>query len=201
MKKLVLCFAVLTLFSFRTADVELTADERKTAIDHLTKSRDYMLKTVKGLSPAQLNYKSSPESWSVAECAEHLAIAESLIWGMLEGALKTAPDPSKRGDVKVTDEALVKAITDRSSKFKTGESFVPKNKFGSIDGTLKEFKDKRQAHIDYIKNTKDDLRNRYAVGPMGTLDAYQVALFMSGHTERHTKQMEEVKASAGFPKK
>ena len=76
-----------------------------------------------------------------------------------------------------------------------------KNKFGSIDGTLKEFNEKRQAHIDYIKSTKDDLRNSYAAGPMGTMDAYQVVLFMSGHTERHTKQMEEVKASAGFPKK
>jgi hypothetical protein len=201
MKKLVLCIAVLTLFSFKTADVELTADERKAAVDHLTKSRDYMLKTVKGLSPAQLSYKSSPDSWSVAECAEHIAISESLIWGMLDGALKTEPDASKRGDVKVTDEALVKGITDRSSKFKTGEMFVPSNKFGSVDGILKEFKEKRQAHIDYVKSTKDDLRNRYTKGPMGTLDAYQVVLFMSGHTERHTKQMEEVMASPGFPKK
>jgi hypothetical protein len=31
-------------------------------------------------------------------------------------------------------------------------------------------------------------------------DAYQWLLFLSAHTERHTKQIEEVKATAGFPK-
>ena len=201
MKKIILFLAVITLFNFKTADTELTQDERTIAIDQLTKSQDHMMKTMKGLSPGQLNYKSSPTSWSVAECAEHLAISEGLIWGMVEGALKQPADPSKRSEVKMSDEAVVKMITDRTSKIKTQEMFEPKNKFGSLDGALTEFKDKRKSHIDYVKTTKDDLRNRYAQLPFGTGDAYQVILFMAGHTERHTKQMEEVMASAGFPKK
>jgi hypothetical protein len=201
MKKLVLSLAVLTLFSFKLADVSLTADERKFAAEQLTKSRDLVLKTVKGLSPAQLNYKPTPESWSVAECAEHIAISEGNIWGMVDGALKPAADPSRRAEVKMSDDAVINAITDRTHKVKTGEAFVPSGKFGSIDGILKEFNAKRKSHFDYMNTTQDDLRNHYAQTPFGTMDAFQVVLFMSGHCERHTKQMQEVMADANFPKK
>ena len=201
MKKIVLLFVVFALVSFRVADSELTADERKLGVDRLTQSYDHMVKVIAGLTPAQLNYKSSATSWSVAECAEHIAITESSIWGMVEGALKQPADPSKRGEVKMTDDVLVNMMTDRSSKFKTQEMCEPKQKFGSFDGSVKEFKEKRKAHIEYIKSTKDDLRNRYAVAPFGTIDAFQAVLFLAAHSERHTKQMEEVIASAGFPKK
>ena len=33
------------------------------------------------------------------------------------------------------------------------------------------------------------------------LDAYLWIVFLSAHTERHVKQIEEVKANANFPKK
>ncbi len=201
MKKLVLSLAVLTLFSFKLADTSLTADERKTAAESLAKSRDFMLKTLKGLSPAQLNFKPSPEAWSVAECAEHIAISEGNIWGMFEGAMKPAADPARRAEVKLADDAILKAITDRTHKVKTGETFVPSGKFGSMDGILKEFNAKRKSHLNYVNATQDDLRNHYAQTPFGTMDAYQVILFMSGHTERHTLQMQEVMTNPDFPKK
>src|ERR1043165_4149712 len=200
MKKLVLLFAVAAL-SFAPADTQLTADERKAAVAKLTQTQDHMLKVMKGLSPAQLNYKADPNSWSVAECAEHIAISESLIWGMVDGALKQPADASKRGEVKMKDDQLFNMITDRSNKIKTQEVFEPKNKFASVEGSVKEFKEKRTAHIEYVNTTKDDLRDRYAQLKFGTIDAYQAILFMAGHTERHVKQMEEVVASAGFPKK
>jgi len=101
----------------------------------------------------------------------------------------------------MTDEQVVGMITNRTSKFKTAEPFEPTGKFGNHEGTVKEFLAKRDAHIAYVTSTKDDLRNRYAVRPFGTFDAYQAILFMAGHSERHTRQMEEVKADPNFPKK
>jgi hypothetical protein len=39
------------------------------------------------------------------------------------------------------------------------------------------------------------------LGPLGKkLDPYQWLLFIAAHSERHTKQMLEVKADPGFPK-
>ncbi len=201
MKRLILCLMTLALVSFTAPDTGLTDAERKMAIDQLTKSKDHMVAAVKGLSAAQLNYKASPTSWSIAECAEHIAISESMLFGMVEGALKQPADPSRRAEVKMTDDQVLGMITDRSSKFKTQEPFEPTGKFGSHEGTVKEFVAKRDAHIGYVKSTKDDLRNRYAVMPFATFDSYQAILFLAGHSERHTMQMEEVKADANFPKK
>lgn len=200
MKKLVLFFGVIAL-SFAPADTQLTADERKAAIEKLTQTQEHMLKVLKGLSAAQLNYKADPASWSVAECAEHIAISETLVWGMVEGALKQPADASKRGDVKMKDDQIFAMISDRTNKVKTQEPLEPKNKFSSLEGSVKEFQEKRAAHMEFVKNTKEDLRDRYVQLKFGTIDAYQAILFLAGHTERHVKQMEEVIASASFPKK
>ena len=201
MKKLILPLVALMFVQFNVADTPMTAEERMKAMEHLAMSKEKMLAAVKGLSKEQLNFKSSPESWSVAECAEHLAIAETNLFGMVEGCLKNPADPASRSDLKSSDDDLMKMITDRTNKIKTSEAFVPSGKFGSFEGTVKEFSAKRDAHIAYVKMTKDDLRNRVAKFPFGAMDAYQTIMFMSGHTLRHTAQMEEVKANPNFPKK
>ena len=201
MKKLFLPLVALLLCNFNLAETTLTDQERKFAIDQLAQSKEKFVNAIKGLSKEQLNFKSSPESWSVAECAEHIAISENNIFGAVDGVLKNAPDASKRSELKMSDEEVLKMITDRSHKVKTSEAFVPSGKFGDIDGIVKEFTAKRDAHIAFIKDTKDDLRDRVVTFPFASMDAYQVIVFMSGHTLRHTAQIEEVKANPNFPKK
>jgi hypothetical protein len=199
MKKLLLFVAFLSLVSFKTANIELTDQERKFASDELTRTKENLLNSIKGLSHEQLNFKSTPASWSIAECTEHLAISENNIWGALDGALKQASDPAKRSEVKYADADLLKMITDRSFKVKTMEPFEPKGK--GLAECVKDFTTLRDTHLEYVKTTKDDLRNHFAQMPFGTLDAFQVIIFMSGHTARHTAQIEEVKADANYPKK
>lgn len=201
MKKIMLPIVVLALVSFGFIEKGLTDAERELAVAEMTKSHEYLMSVLEGLSEEQLNFKSSPESWSIAECVEHITISENSIFGMMEGTLKTAPDPSKRVEVKMTDDQLMRIIKDRSNRVKTSKPFEPSGKFGSHEETLKEFIAQRTAHIEYAKTTEDDLRNHYGQLPFGTVDAYQLVLFMSGHTERHIKQMEEVKAHENFPKK
>jgi hypothetical protein len=200
MKKIFLPFVMLVLLSFTTSDSSLTKPERKFAIEQYKNSKSHLLSAIKGLSAAQLNFKAGPESWSIAECTEHIAISETLLYAMFEGALKLPADPGKRSEVKMTDEQVVALVTDRTNKVKTQEPFKPTGKFGSHEATVKEFVTKRDEHIKFIKKTQEDLRNRYQQLPFGTIDAYQLVLFIAGHTERHIKQIEEVKANANFPK-
>lgn len=199
-KSLILMGAIL-LMSFGRPAPGISDAERKYASDYLKETKDILLKTVKGLSASQLNFKADTASWSVAECVEHIAISENNLFGAAQMALKEAADPSKRIEVKMADDAIVKMITDRTSKFKTQEAFVPTGKFGTFEATLKEFTTKRDGNINYIKTTADDLRNHYNDFPFGKVDTYQTILFMSGHTRRHTAQIEEVMANASFPKK
>lgn len=200
MKKVVLAVMALTLVNFGIIDFGLSDKEREMGVAELAKTQKRLKRTVKGLSDAQLNFKPTNESWSVAECVEHLAISEEMIGGMLQGALKTPADPAKRDSVKIGDQDLMAMISNRDQKVKTSEAFEPTGKYGSYKETVDAFRSKRKAHIKYLKTTKDDLRNHYGQLPFGTIDGLQILLFMSGHTERHVRQMEEVMAHADFPK-
>jgi hypothetical protein len=160
-----------------------------------------LLKSVKGLSEAQLDFKTAPERWSVKECAYHIAGAEKLLWSMLEGAMKAPANPEKRSEIKVTDEELVKMVEDRSKKAQAPEPIQPKNTgYKTLDDALNNFKANRQEHIKYMKSTTEDMRNHVVQMPFGWIDCYQLYLMIAAHRNRHTQQLNEVKAAAAFPK-
>lgn len=200
MKVFFISIALLTMVGFAVSDTKLTDEERAMAVEEMTSSLNHLLSTVEGLSEAQLNFKSSPESWSIAECVEHITISEVTFSDMLKGILQTPADPANREKVKVSDKDLIAMMKDRSNKVKTQTPFEPTGKFGSHDATLAEFEAKRARNVKYVKETEDDLRNRVQDFPFGTVDAYQVILFMAAHSERHILQMEEVMADPKFPK-
>lgn len=181
-------------------DFTLSKEERKFASEHLKESKSELAKAVKGLSEAQLNFKASPEQWSIKECVYHIALSESNIWGMFEGAMKSPANPDKRKEIKVTDENLIQMMENRGFKVKTSEPFEPKNaSYTNIDEALADFKAKRSDHIKYVKSTTEDLRNHVVQTPIGHVDAFQMILFMSAHTNRHILQINEVKADPGYP--
>lgn len=189
-------FCALTVF----AQKPLTKGEKSTALNHLKQSQTELLVAVKDLTEGQLNYKPNEETWSIAETMEHIAISEKNIFGIVEMALKTDPDPSLRSEVKMSDEQVLALITSRSQKVKTRPEFEPTNSFGSYTSSVDTFKARRKSNMVFVKKTKEDLRNRYFDFPFGKVDAYQVVLFMSGHTQRHMKQIVEIITSDSFPK-
>jgi hypothetical protein len=65
---------------------------------------------------------------------------------------------------------------------------------------LDAFKDKRTSLIKYAKTSTADMRNYVLQMPIGSIDAYQMLLYISAHSKRHTLQIEEIKANPAFPK-
>ena len=201
--KSLLLLAVLSLVAC-TANAQqnqLTPKERKDAIRFLKETEAGVFKAVKNLSEAQLNYKPAADRWSVEDCVKHIAASEKELWAMAEASLKNAPNPEKRANIKVTDSALIKGVEDRSQKRKTFAALEPANSpYKTLDEALTAFKENREKLIAFVKTTDADLRDHVLELPMGTFDSYQFILLISGHTNRHTQQIEEVKADPGFPK-
>ncbi|MBT8285180.1 MAG: DinB family protein [Flavobacteriaceae bacterium] len=199
MKKLILPVVCFMLFGFTSDSIKLTDEERNFAVNELTQAKKQLMNVLDDLSDEQLNFKPSEADWSVAEGVEHLAISENAFHDMLTASLEAAADPTRREEVKMNDEQLLTMIRDRTNKVKTSEPFEPSGKFGSYEETLDALLTKRAEHIEYLKTTEDDLRNHYGQLPFGTIDAYQMILFMSGHMDRHVAQMEEVINHEDFP--
>ena len=198
---LLLLFIVFSgLAGTPTSDV-LSKKERKFAAEHMKSTKAELQDAIKGLSTAQLSYKTSADKWSVQECVYHITLSEKTLWAMLETSMKAGPTPEKKKDLKVTDAQVLKMTEDRTNKVKTFAPLEPQNSpYKSLDEAMNDFKMTRTAHIKYIKATSEDLRNHFVQMPFGMLDCYQLCLLISAHTDRHVQQLNEVKADAGFPK-
>ena len=184
------------------AATTLTAEEREVALKNLQATRDAFLKSIAGLSEKQWRFKPAPDRWSVAEVSEHIAVAESTIFGMVRSKIMNSPaDPAKRAAVAGKDEIILTRIPDRSHKVQAPEFLKPTNRWATEADVVKAFEESRQATMDYVRTTNDDLRDHFGPHPvLGPLDGYQWILLISAHSERHTKQIEEVKADPNFPK-
>lgn len=202
MKKLLfLLLPAALLLSFSLPSGSLTKEERENAVKSLKETKTNLLQSLKNLSDAQVNFKATPERWSIKECVEHITLAEKGLWQMEEASLKAAATPEKRSEVKITDDGLMKIITDRSQKQTAPEPFRPeKYKVAELADVVKDFTAERNELIEFVKKTDDDMRNHMVTMPFGTIDSYQLLLMISGHCNRHTQQINEVKADPNYPK-
>jgi hypothetical protein len=153
-----------------------------------------------GLSDAQWTFKAGPDRWSIAEVAEHIAVSETTILQLVTDKLLKAP-AAPRDPNGISDERLLAALMNRSSRFQAPEMLRPTNRWATRDALTTDFLAARDKTTAYVKTTTDDLHGHSAPHPaFKMLDGYQWLLLLSGHSARHTAQINEVKVSAGYPK-
>ncbi|HMQ64495.1 MAG TPA: DinB family protein [Flavilitoribacter sp.] len=192
--------AVALLFAGAACTQPLTKADRKAAIKYINWSGKELKKSLKGLTAEQLNWKPAEDRWSAQDCMYHIAFSEGALRGALDQALAAPADPAAKAALEVTDDQVKSMIVDRSNPVKTAQPFEPQNTgFKSLEEAKAAFKEKRAMLIDLVKKADPDMRNHIVTLPFGKLDAYQFVLFIAGHSNRHTLQIEEVKASPGYP--
>jgi hypothetical protein len=192
---------VLVVLTLGLAAAAQSKVDRSKELAYLKQTRAGVVKATKGLSPAQWNFKSGPDRWSVAEVTEHIAAAEDYLFGMVSDKVMKAPAGPAGEDPSAVDSLVLKAIPDRTNKAQAPEPLKPTNRFGSPQASLKHFLESRKKTLAFAKSEKG-LREHAIDSPLGKkLDAYEWVLFIAAHSERHTKQILEVKADPNFPKK
>jgi hypothetical protein len=200
MKKLPGAFLAALFLILSGAEAQtLSQADLDRGLQYLETTKKNIVEATRGLSDAQWNFKPSPFRWSMAQAMEHIALSEDLLREMVEDQIKKAPAAPDR-DLKKTDDMVLEVIPDRSKKFQAPEQLRPTNHFGSPDAALKHFLESRAKTVELLKNTPDLRAHAVDSGLFKKLDAYQRILFIGAHSERHTKQMIEVKADPKFPK-
>ena len=200
MKK-VLAFCIVAAVPLLAAESGAMTDaERAFLVEQLEQSKKGMLASIEGLTAAQWKFKPAPEVWSVAECAEHIILAEDFLFGITQQVLKSPAVPRPETSTSEVDHKLVAMIGDRSQKAKAPEPIVPSGKFETPADAAREFTARRDKTLAYARASKDDLRIHATKGPLGTMDGYQFLLLLASHSARHTAQIREVEANADYPK-
>ena len=198
MKRTSLLLLSLLLAVSTFAGEPLTDADRDKLVAYLDKTSAAFLGSVDGLTEAQWNYRAAEGRWTIAEVVEHVAAGEKMLLGMTVDAMKQPTAADVLADAR-KDEMVLSRIPDRGTKFKAPEPLIPTNRFQSPAAAVEAFKAERAESLK-LARTGGDLRAFAAKGPAGNLDVYGWLLFVSAHSERHTKQIEEVKADAGFPR-
>ena len=174
----------------------MTPGERQRLVAHFEMTEAWLQDEVKHLSPAQITFKMTPESWSVEEVVMHLAIAEPQYWQQFNESLAKPVQPDFKP--QATDLAMLWYGIDRTQRTTTGEARVPRDQFPDLKSSLASFKKLRAEMLRTAKDTQEDLRGRQFL--TASQDLYQWFLMISTHSHRHIMQIREVKAHKNFPK-
>ena len=180
----------------------MSKEDRAKVLKLLQDSHKETLDAIKDLSEAQWNYKPSPEKWSVGEVAEHIWLAEGLLFAAMENALKSPENPNWEEQTKGKNERVVNILTNRTGKAQAPEQIKPTGKTRAE--ILKGLTEVRAKTVKFAQETQAAMNSHTLNHPFpvfGTLSAYQWLIYIPAHNLRHNQQIAEVKASSGFPKK
>jgi DinB superfamily len=195
-----ICGHSITVFTAN--DPKMTTEERAKAIKLLKESQEETLEALEKLSDEQLKFKAAPEKWSILEVAEHILLGEGLLFGAVEKALDSQPNPEWETKTKGKTEFLEKAIVNRQTKAQAPESIVPSGKLSRAE-LIAKFKEARAKTLKFAEETQLPVKSHTLDHPFrvfGTLNAYQWLIYVPLHNMRHNQQIAEVKSNPNFPK-
>lgn len=173
----------------------LTNAEREALLQLLQRTSAVYLATLEYVSAEQAAFKQAAERWSIAEIAEHVAVAEEFMYKLAAGAAISGEESDPR-----MDERIHRYAANRAKPFPAPEEMRPCGRYGSTAEAVAAFRNARQTTIEFVERTQADLRRLRVKHPAGEFDAYQNLLIGAYHPERHAKQIEEIKACHGYPK-
>jgi len=188
--------------AIHAADPALTKDERAHVLQLLDDSQTEFLNLTAGLTESQWTYKPAPDRWSVGETAQHIVLAEGLLFSKLEEAMAGAPNPEWEVKTANKTEFIERVMPDRSHKAQAPEPLQPHDQW-TREETIARYKQVRARTLKVLDQPDAPLKNHTSDHPaavFGTLNAYQWLIYIPLHNVRHNQQIAEVKNSPGFPK-
>ena len=161
-----------------------------------------------GLTVQQLNWKSVPDQWSVAQCFDHLVTANNAFFPIFEKILSGEKRHTFWESLPwlpaIWGKMVIKAVNPKSTrKRKAPKIFHPSS--SRVDGAIiRRFIDQQNLVIRYMKATEDlDLEKIKISSPVtrfitySLMDAYGIII---NHEKRHILQAMRVSEIDGFPK-
>ena len=186
--------SLLTLAAAVASAQPMTPLERQRLVAHMEMTAGWLEDEVAGLSAVQLAFKPSSTAWSILEVLDHLVVVGPIYWKNLREA---APVATGRVGMMNDVDVLWYGI-DRTNREIALPAEEPSRKLPTLQGGLKAYRAQHAELLQYVRTTKDDLRRRLVERQQ--CDAYQWALLISTHEQRHIQQIREIKSHPTFPR-
>ncbi len=118
----------------QSADSHISPEERHQLLKWIDESHQEFLRAVDGVSETQWTWQPAPARWSVGETAEHIVLAEALLFGFTVRALGTPANPDWNEQTKNKTDLLMRLMPARQAKAVAPEPIMPREKTNISSG-------------------------------------------------------------------
>ena len=169
--------------------------------NELSATADEFHAALAGLQADQWNFRLAPDTWTILETAEHVALVEDSIARLLTEKLAGKPlSEDERRGLKSRDVVVTTALFDRTTRMAAPERIKPTGRYADPAEAAAVFEGTRGRLLEWLEETTLDLRAHGSPHPMlGVLDGKQWLLFAAAHVERHTRQILDIKKDPRYP--
>lgn len=195
-RRLAILVLIATVSTARLPAAPLTVTERQHLVAHLETTAAWLSDEVSGLTAAQIAFQPDADAWSIAQVVDHLVVVAPIYWRDLQAALERPAGGRTSG---MSDADVLWYGIDRTRREQAIPGERPAGDLRDMPAALAIYRKHHDRLLQYIRTTSDDLRGHF-VQRQGC-DAYQWALLISTHEQRHILQIREIKANPRFPKK
>ncbi|WP_411030682.1 DinB family protein [Spongiimicrobium sp. 3-5] len=188
-----------------------TSKDRDLVISELNRTTKAIRLELKDLKEDQWTFRESPDRWSILEIIEHLEMQNQLHYREISVISNTPQLLHFRTITEGKDAHFTKYATDTIAG--TARWFLqPKGKFCTGTDAEKAFFKARSELTKLVELTSTDFRKQFTFrSPVGdkdianlkigeVRDLHQLLLTGIAHTDRHLKQLRNLKAHPKYPK-
>ena len=180
----------------KSASPVWTEEDRSYLLNNLTRSLEKLTNEVGNLTEEQWNFKENPDRWSINQIVEHLAIYELIFMNQISVALQMGEFPQiKKYPV---DSLFLGNSPNKNNTTDFTKPFSYTVPLGNNDGidNLTWLTTMRNDSIEFVRTEERNLRLYYVnFGP----NIHQKCMQIFSHTDRHLKQIREVKSHPNYP--
>ncbi len=179
---------------------DLSKEDRKYINDYLKQTQKELFSKIKGLTKDQWTFKADESAWSPAEICEHIFLTESNLVSRADAMDTTTFKPQSEAYVKERVDFIINFLQNRERKFNAPQHIQPEGMFENAKAFSAAFKKRRNETMEYVNSIEKPIKGYYKeFGPLGEISGYHWLVFISAHTQRHIKQLEEVLNDPSFP--
>lgn len=168
---------------------------------------DEVAKQFGTLSTEQLNWKPNANTWSIAQCLEHLIIINKAYFDTFDKVIKDEKEFSFWESLPVLPsffgKMLIKQLQpSNTQKYKTVEQMLPSSSTLSGD-IIEQFLEHQQQLINYVAQMNEVAHKKIIItSPVASFVTYNLAdamAIITIHEQRHYKQALRVQQAVNFP--
>jgi hypothetical protein len=185
-----------------------SSDLLKTIVAETDNNSDATKRLVTGLSEAQLSWTPAPESWSIAQCLDHLATTSKAFEPYLTAAIKRGRDkwpissPVPYRPSWVGGWLIKQVLPETTRKVSSPKVFRP-SQSPAIETAVEEFLKQQAEFLRFVREAEGlDYNKTKLRSPVTPLMRYSLAdafVVTVVHGWRHLAQARRVRETPGFP--